>query len=104
MAADDVLESRRGQLADLCRRYAVQRLWLFGSAATGRFDPAKSDFDFVVEFGSPLGMGLAAQFFDFWEDLKKLLERDVDLVERCAIRNRVFLKSIERQERLVYAA
>lgn len=49
-------------------------------------------------------MGLAAQFFDFWEDLKKLLERDVDLVERCAIRNRVFLKSIERQERLVYAA
>ena len=34
----------------LCRRYGVRRLDLFGSAATGAFDPATSDLDFVAAF------------------------------------------------------
>ena len=43
-------------LADLCRRHRVQRLELFGSAATGQDDPARSDLDFLVEF-EPLADG-----------------------------------------------
>ena len=42
--------SRRMELADLCRRFGVRRLDLFGSAARGDFDPERSDLDFLVEF------------------------------------------------------
>jgi predicted nucleotidyltransferase len=34
----------------LCRRFGLLRLDLFGSAATGAFDPARSDMDFIVEY------------------------------------------------------
>jgi len=34
----------------LCKDRGVRRLALFGSAASGRFDPASSDLDFLVEF------------------------------------------------------
>lgn len=37
-------------IADLCRRYRVARLELFGSATRKDFDPECSDYDFLVEF------------------------------------------------------
>ena len=37
-------------LQDTCRRFGVRRLDLFGSAATGGFDPARGDLDFLVVF------------------------------------------------------
>ena len=40
----------RDELEKLCRRYQVWRLELFGSAASGEFDPNTSDLDFLVMF------------------------------------------------------
>src|ERR1700735_4649132 len=38
-------------LPELCRRFHVRRLDLFGSAATGQnFDPVRSDLDLLVSF------------------------------------------------------
>ncbi|MGN6033725.1 MAG: nucleotidyltransferase family protein, partial [Thermomicrobiales bacterium] len=37
------------EIRALCERFDVRRLELFGSAATGRFDPAHSDIDFLVD-------------------------------------------------------
>ena len=39
-------------IGELCRRYGVRRLVLFGSAVTDRFDPSRSDVDFLVESGT----------------------------------------------------
>lgn len=33
------------QLLALCQQHGVEKLWVFGSAATGTFDPARSDQD-----------------------------------------------------------
>ena len=44
----DIL-SHREELRELCRRYHVRRLDLFGSAARGDFVPARSDLDFLVD-------------------------------------------------------
>ena len=38
------------ELEDLCRRFGVRRLELFGSAAVGKYRPGESDLDFLVEF------------------------------------------------------
>jgi len=48
MIAD--IASHREELRELCRRFHVRRLDLFGSATGDDFDPARSDLDFLVEF------------------------------------------------------
>ena len=45
-----LIEQKRESLVDLCRRYRVSRLEVFGSAVTGKFDPERSDLDVLVEF------------------------------------------------------
>ena len=59
----DLIEHHRVELDDLCRRYRVRTLELFGSAADGTFDPVRSDLGFLVDF-LPLDDGqLAPDYF-----------------------------------------
>ena len=51
-------EVDEAQLADLCRRYQVRELSLFGSAARGEMRP-DSDIDLLVEFLPNAEVGLA---------------------------------------------
>jgi len=44
------IHQHQSAIAELCRRYRVQRLEVFGSAARGTdFAPESSDADFLVE-------------------------------------------------------
>ena len=66
MIAD--IATHRDELRDLCRRFQVRRLEVFGSAAReADFDPVRSDIDFLVEFG-PEDEDLA-RFIDIKEAL-----------------------------------
>ncbi|HEU0163831.1 MAG TPA: nucleotidyltransferase domain-containing protein, partial [Thermomicrobiales bacterium] len=67
------------KIAELCREYRIRKLDLFGSAATGAFDPETSDVDFVVDLGE-YERGLAKRLYAFADALESLLGRDVDLV------------------------
>jgi hypothetical protein len=58
----EAIEQKRGQLANLCRQYRVQRLALFGSALRDDFNSAHSDLDFLVEF-EPLTAGTYADTY-----------------------------------------
>jgi predicted nucleotidyltransferase len=98
------IADHRSEIADLCRRYSVQRLELFGSATGFAFDPRHSDADFLVEF-EPLAEGEHANaYFGLRESLESLLARPIDLVMTRAIRNRYFLEAIEPTRTLLYAA
>ncbi len=44
--------SLREPLTNICQRFRVERIYLFGSAADGRFDSERSDLDFLVVFGT----------------------------------------------------
>jgi len=81
MIAD--IATHREELRELCRRFQVRRLDVFGSAARGDFDPARSDLDFLVEFAAQEDD--LARIADFKEALEALLARRVDLVDRKAI-------------------
>lgn len=99
-----VLEGRRGQIADICRRRRVRRLDIFGSAASGGFDAETSDLDFLVEF-HPLGPGERADaYFGVLEDLHELFQRPVDLAMVRAISNPYFLRAVEQTRQVLYAA
>lgn len=100
----NAIEERAGELAELCRRFGVKRLDVFGSAAEGRFDPDRSDIDFLVEFDLPDPVDHARAYFGVLCALTGLFSRDVDLVETRAVTNRYFLESINRARRQIYAA
>jgi len=99
------LTARSEAIAALCRRYGVARLEVFGSAARGHdFDPARSDADFLVDFGEQ-SITLGA-FVDFKEALEALVGRPVDLVERGAVeesRNYIRRGSILADAETIYA-
>ncbi len=92
------------ELTELCRKYGVKRLELFGSAAQGRFDPQHSDVDFVVDFAEEHPLGAFEQYFGFKEALEQLLERSVDLVEEKAIRNPYFRQAIAQDRTMIYGS
>src|SRR5262245_58897016 len=99
-----LIENRRAELEELCRRYRVKTLEAFGSAADGTFDPMGSDLDFLVDF-LPLGPGqLFDFFFDLKDELQTLFGRHVDLVLPRAIRNPYLQESVNRSRRVLYAA
>ena len=95
------IESRREQIADLCRQYRVQRLELFGSALRDDFDDEHSDLDFLVEFEAlPLG-AYAKTYFGLIDALENLFQRKVDLVVASAIKNPYFREGVERNKALL---
>ena len=99
------ISEKREALADLCRRYGVERLEVFGSAARGTdFNRARSDADFLVTF-TPSARNDLAVFADLKDALERLLGRPVDLVEREAIeasRNFIRRRAILKEAQTVY--
>jgi predicted nucleotidyltransferase len=97
-----VLEPYRQQIEDLCRRFHVRRLEVFGSALRDDFDPARSDVDFLVEFDTSPDVNAFEAYCDLRRQLCELLGRPVDLVMPTAIRNPYVRASIDAQRELVY--
>ena len=97
------ISAHKAELIEICRKHHVRLLEIFGSAAGGTFDPERSDFDFLVEFDKVADGNYASNFFDLKEALEDLLGRPVDLVP-SSIRNPWFLKGIEQDKALLYAA
>jgi predicted nucleotidyltransferase len=96
------IEQHKAALAALCRRFGVRRLDLFGSAAQGRFDPATSDLDFVVEFADAGAPGYARRYIEFAEALEALFRRPVDLLTERMIGSPQFRETLARTRRRVY--
>lgn len=99
-----IVEGKVGRLAEICRKYGVQRLWLFGSAATEGFDLESSDLDFLVVFGPLTPVEHKESYFGLISDLEGLFSRPVDLVEYSAIRNPYFKADIVRTRVTLYEA
>ena len=75
----DIAEKRQDLIA-LCRRYGVERLEVFGSAARGAdFDPTRSDADFLVTFSPQSPRRSFPPSPISRRDLEALLGRPIDL-------------------------
>ncbi|MCG2796297.1 MAG: nucleotidyltransferase family protein [Actinomycetia bacterium] len=82
LGKSDILETLRQSKGELCDRYKVKEIGLFGSFARADEYEA-SDIDILVEFNE------GADLFDFvalGDFLEERLGRKVDLVTRRAIR------------------
>ena len=75
------------QLAQLCRRYHVRELALFGSVLRDDFRP-ESDVDVLVEFelGAMIGF---LEMAGLQEELEALVGRPVDIVSKPGLHPRM---------------
>ena len=92
----------REAIAELCRRYGVRRLAVFGSAARDDFDPERSDVDLVVDYLP--GVDSLDSYLGLKDELEAKLTRPVDLIVASALRNPYLIEIIERERRELYAA
>ena len=76
----------------LCRDHNVRRLEVFGSAATGQWDPQRSDLDFIVDFGE--NSKVFAQV-ELQQALAELFGHEVDLISDHDYKNPYFRRSVE---------
>lgn len=99
-----LLLEKNQQILQLCKRFNVKALFVFGSAATGGFDE-NSDVDFLVRFDESLPAAVySSNYFALLEGLEQLLARKVDLLTADSIRNPYLLASIASSQELLYAA
>ncbi len=100
-----LIEDKKIEIAEVCQRYGVERLDLFGSAAGEGFDPVRSDLDVVVAFERREPPNLFDRYFGLKEDLENLFGREVDLVMEGALRkDRRFAQGVNRRRVALYAA
>ena len=97
----NIVERNIDRLNELCKNHKVSELYIFGSILTEKFSD-KSDIDFLVQFEKIDILEYFDNYMDFKENLEKLLDRPVDLLENQAIRNPVFRKVVDRDKKLVY--
>lgn len=101
----EVIDSKKAQVADLCQKFGVTRLYVFGSALSEDWDPQRSDLDFLAEYGptsrqlDPLDRLVGLQMA-----LEEVFGRPVDVVDLNAAKNMIFVESSKRQAQEIYAA
>ena len=88
------------ELIEICKRYRIAEMSVFGSAARGELSP-ESDVDVLVEFEAGAVLGL--DYFGLEQELAQLMGRPVDLATKKwlkpAVRDRIL-----RDARVIYAA
>ncbi|MCM1309462.1 MAG: nucleotidyltransferase domain-containing protein [Bacteroides sp.] len=100
-----LIESHLAQIITLCKKYKVDKLWVFGSILTSKFN-SNSDVDFSVNFDAETirreGLDWSDIFFGFIHDLEYLLNRRVDMVCDDEVKNSFFRKELDNTKQLIY--
>ena len=88
-------------LSELCRRYQVRELALFGSVARGE-QRVDSDIDLLVEFEPQARVGFLA-LSSLSRELSVLMRRPVDLVPKAGLKKTIREQVLAEAE-VVYAS
>lgn len=94
-------DALRPQLAELCLRYGIAELSVFGSIARGD-DRPDSDVDFLYVTASDTGMDFG-DLLAMEDELVQLLHRPVDLVPKLHL-HRVIRPRVLAEAQVLYAA
>jgi predicted nucleotidyltransferase len=101
MTLQSGLEIPAEEIAEICRRYGIQEMAVFGSAARGDMRP-DSDVDVMIEFFPETKYGLC-EYQAIEDELVAVFGRRVDLGTKQYIKPRL-RDHILRESRVIYAA
>lgn len=96
-----LIENNIQKIVALCKKYKVNKLFVFGSILTDRFND-DSDVDLVVSFNKAEVSDYFDNYFDFKYSLEDLFGREVDLLEEQTIKNPYLKKNVDATEVLIY--
>ena len=98
-----IIDRNIHKIMDICRRFHVRKLWVFGSILTNRFN-SQSDVGLCVDFDkNEIGIfDYADNFFDFQYALEDVFGRKVDITEDSAVQNPYFRQELNETRRLIY--
>ncbi|HEY9073231.1 MAG TPA: nucleotidyltransferase family protein, partial [Desulfobaccales bacterium] len=89
------------RIAEFCRRWIINEFALFGSVLREDFRP-DSDIDVLISFEPDIPWSLF-EWVDMIEELRVILGREVDLVEKSGLRNPFRRREILSNRQVIYA-
>jgi len=92
----------REKIAAFCRKWKITEFALFGSVLRDDFRP-DSDVDVLVTFADDAPWSLL-DIVALQNELMEVFGRDVDVVEKCAVRNPFRRRNILKHNEVIYAA
>jgi len=97
------LDSYIKEISVLCENHKVRQLFAFGSVLNSEFTK-DSDVDFVVDFSTSDPIEYAENYFALKFALQDLLNRQIDLLEQKALKNKYLAESINHSKKVLYEA
>lgn len=97
-----LIDEKLEEIAAACKRYRIERLFVFGSALREDFRPGESDIDLLVEFGPLEITNRFHTYLEAREAFRNIFQSDVDLVMQGAVKNKVIAGEINRTKQLIY--
>ncbi len=101
MINKDLTQDALRAIRDLCHRYQVRELSIFGSAIRDDFSTT-SDIDLLVEFEPEAQIGFVT-LSKMQRELSTILHRPVDLVPKRGLKPRI-REAVLSSARVLYAA
>jgi predicted nucleotidyltransferase len=96
------LNCKLEQLYNICKKYDVVSLYVFGSAINGNFNPKTSDIDLIIELDDSDPVAKGEKLMKIWTEAEELFGRKVDLLTNKKIKNPFLQREIERSKQLLY--
>lgn len=98
-----LIEMNLERIIDLCRKYRVKTLAVFGSILTDKFND-QSDVDLLVNFDTTdhEKWDYVTNYFDLKDSLEQLFDRKVDLIEYGKNLNPIFRRLVDKKKQLIY--
>ncbi len=97
------LDSYIKEIHALCDNHKVRQLFAFGSVLNSEFTE-DSDVDFMVDFNTSDPIEYAENYFSLKFALQELLNRQIDLLEQKALKNKYLAESINNSKKVLYEA
>lgn len=89
-------------IKELCSRYDVKSLYVFGSASTDKFNE-KSDLDFLISFSDELSIeDYTENYFTIHYKLQEIFKKEIDLITEKSLSNPFFIKSLNKTKSVLY--
>ena len=97
------LDSYIDEINMLCANHMVRQLFAFGSVLNSEFTK-DSYVDLVVDFYTTDPLEYAENYFGLKFALQELLNRQIDLLEQKALKNKYLVESINNTKKVLYEA
>jgi len=97
-----IIASHIEEVRKLFKMHKIEKAYIFGSALTEDFYE-DSDLDFLVKFEGniePLEKG--ELWWNLHDMLRKLFNREIDIVTENSLKNPYFIKEINSTKELIY--